>query len=133
MLKRGWASTIEEWMQAAEYIASSGNYNIILCERGIRTFETYTRNTFDLNAIPAVKELSHLPIIADPAHGTGKWHLVNAVSRGAVAAGADGLMIEVHPAPAKAMKDGGQSLTFESFSQLMKDLAPVANAVGRSL
>jgi 3-deoxy-7-phosphoheptulonate synthase len=133
MLKRGWASTIEEWMQAAEYIASRGNYDIILCERGIRTFETYTRNTFDINAIPAVKELSHLPIIADPAHGTGKWNLVNAVSRGALAAGADGLMIEVHPTPAKAMKDGGQSLTFDNFSQLMRDIAPIANAVGRSL
>jgi 3-deoxy-7-phosphoheptulonate synthase len=133
MLKRGWASTIEEWMQAAEYIASRGNYDIILCERGIRTFETYTRNTFDINAIPAVKELSHLPIIADPAHGTGKWNLVNAVSRGALAAGADGLMIEVHPSPAKALKDGGQSLTFDNFSQLMRDIAPIANAVGRSL
>jgi 3-deoxy-7-phosphoheptulonate synthase len=133
MLKRGWASTIEEWMQAAEYIASRGNYDIMLCERGIRTFETYTRNTFDINAIPAVKELSHLPIIADPAHGTGKWSLVNAVARGAVAAGADGVMIEVHPTPEKALKDGGQSLKFENFSDLMRDLAPVAAAVGRSL
>jgi 3-deoxy-7-phosphoheptulonate synthase len=133
MLKRGWASTIEEWMQAAEYIASRGNYNVILCERGIRTYETYTRNTFDLNAIPAVKELSHLPIIADPAHGTGRSNLVNAVSRGAVAAGADGLMIEVHPTPQKALKDGGQSLTFESFAQLMRQVGPVAQAVGRTL
>ncbi len=133
MLKRGWASTIEEWLQAAEYIASRGNYNIILCERGIRTFETYTRNTFDINAIPAVKELSHLPIIADPAHGTGRWNLVNAVSRGALAAGADGLMIEVHPTPAKALKDGGQSLTFGSFSDLMRDISPIAAAVSRTL
>jgi 3-deoxy-7-phosphoheptulonate synthase len=133
MLKRGWASTIEEWLQAAEYIASRGNYDIILCERGIRTFETYTRNTFDINAIPSVKELSHLPIIADPAHGTGRAALVNAVSRGAVAAGADGLMIEVHPTPAKALKDGSQSLTFDSYAQLMKDVAPVAQAVGRTL
>ncbi len=133
MLKRGWASTIEEWLQAAEYIASSGNPNIILCERGIRTFETYTRNTFDINAIPAVKELSHLPIIADPAHGTGRWTLVNAVSRAAIAAGADGIMIEVHPTPSKALKDGGQSLTFYSFNQLMRDIAPIANAVGKSL
>jgi 3-deoxy-7-phosphoheptulonate synthase len=133
MLKRGWASTIEEWMQAAEYIASRGNYNIILCERGIRSFETYTRNTFDINAIPAVKELSHLPIVADPAHGTGRWTLVNAVARGALAAGADGLMIEVHPAPAKALKDGGQSLTFESFGELMRDIAPIAAAVNRTL
>jgi len=133
MLKRGWASTIEEWLQAAEYIAARGNYQIILCERGIRTFETYTRNTFDINAIPAVKELSHLPIIADPAHGTGKRDLVNAVARGAVAAGADGVMVEVHPAPEKALKDGGQSLRFEGFVQLMRDLAPIAQAVGRSL
>src|SRR5205823_6966999 len=99
MLKRGWASTIEEWLQAAEYIASQGNYDIILCERGIRTFETYTRNTFDINAIAAVRELSHLPIIADPAHGTGKWSLVNAVARASVAAGADGVMVEGHPPP----------------------------------
>jgi 3-deoxy-7-phosphoheptulonate synthase len=133
MLKRGWASTIEEWLQAAEYIASRGNYQIILCERGIRTFETYTRNTFDLNAIPAVKELSHLPIIADPAHATGKRHLVNAVARGAIAAGADGVMVEVHPTPEKALKDGNQSLTFDSFVELMQDLAPIAAAVGRSL
>jgi len=133
MLKRGWASTIEEWMQAAEYIASRGNFDIILCERGIRSFETYTRNTFDINAIPSVKELSHLPIIADPAHGTGRRSLVNAVSRGAVAAGADGLMIEVHPTPAKALKDGSQSLTFDNFAQLMHDVAPVAAAVGRTL
>ncbi len=133
MLKRGWASTIEEWLQAAEYIASRGNYEIVLCERGIRSFETYTRNTFDINAIPAVKELSHLPIIADPAHGTGKRSLVNAVARGAVAAGADGVMIEVHPTPEKALKDGNQSLRFESFSELMHDLALVAQAVGRSI
>jgi 3-deoxy-7-phosphoheptulonate synthase len=133
MLKRGWASTIEEWLQAAEYIASRGNYDIILCERGIRSFETYTRNTFDINAIPAVKELSHLPIIADPAHGTGKRSLVNAVARGAVAAGADGVMIEVHPSPEKALKDGNQSLHFDSFAQLMRDLGPVAGAVGRTI
>jgi 3-deoxy-7-phosphoheptulonate synthase len=133
MLKRGWASKIEEWLQAAEYIASRGNYQIILCERGIRTFETYTRNTFDLNAIPAIKELSHLPVIADPAHGTGKWSLVNAVARGAVAAGADGVMIEVHPSPEKALKDGSQSLKFEAFAQMMRELAPVAAAVGRAL
>ncbi|MCC6729292.1 MAG: 3-deoxy-7-phosphoheptulonate synthase [Chthonomonadales bacterium] len=133
MLKRGWASTIEEWLQAAEYIASRGNHAIILCERGIRTFETYTRNTFDINAIPAVKELSHLPIIADPAHGTGRWSLVSAVARGAVAAGADGVMVEVHPAPAEALKDGGQSLTFGSFARLMSELDPIARAVGRRL
>src|SRR3989440_4092852 len=119
MLKRGWASKIEEWLQAAEYIASRGNYDIILCERGIRSFETYTRNTFDINAIPAVKELSHLPIIADPAHGTGRWSLVNAVARASVAAGADGVMVEVHPHPEKALKDGAQSLKFNDFTRLM--------------
>ncbi|HLK60393.1 MAG TPA: 3-deoxy-7-phosphoheptulonate synthase [Chthonomonadaceae bacterium] len=133
MLKRGWASTIEEWLQAAEYIASQGNYEIILCERGIRTFETYTRNTFDINAIPAIKELSHLPIFADPSHATGKRSLVNAVSRGAVATGADGLIIETHPNPEKAIKDGPQSLTFMQFTQMMQELAPIAQAVGKTL
>lgn len=133
MLKRGWASTIEEWLQAAEYIASQGNYEIILCERGIRTFETYTRNTFDINAIPAVKELSHLPIFADPSHATGRRSLVNAVSRGAVATGADGLILETHPNPEKSVKDGAQSLTFEQFGQLMKDIKPIALAIGKTL
>lgn len=133
MLKRGWASTIEEWLQAAEYIASQGNYEIILCERGIRTFETYTRNTFDINAIPAVKELSHLPIFADPSHATGKRSLVNAVSRGAVATGADGLIVETHPNPEKAVKDGPQSLTFAQFGQLMQEIRPLAEAVGKTL
>ncbi len=133
MLKRGMAATIEEWLQAAEYIASKGNKNIMLCERGIRTFETYTRNTFDINAVAAVKELSHLPIIADPSHATGKASLVNAVSRAAVAAGADGLIIEVHPNPEKALKDGAQSLLPEAFVKLMHDITPIANAVGRHL
>ena len=133
MLKRGWASTIEEWLQAAEYIASQGNYEIILCERGIRTFETYTRNTFDINAIPAIKELSHLPIFADPSHATGKRSLVTAVSRGAVATGADGLIIETHPNPEKAVKDGPQSLTFAQFTQMMQEIAPIAQAVGKTL
>jgi 3-deoxy-7-phosphoheptulonate synthase len=133
MLKRGSASTIEEWLQAAEYIASKGNLNIILCERGIRTFETETRNTFDINAIPAVQNLSHLPIIADPAHGTGRWQYVPAVAKGAVAAGADGLMVEVHPEPWRALKDGPQSLTISDFSRLMREVAPVAEAVGRKL
>jgi len=133
MLKRGMAATIEEWLQAAEYIASQGNKQIMLCERGIRTFETYTRNTFDINAIPALKELSHLPVIADPSHATGKSSLVNAVSRGAVAAGADGLIIEVHPNPEKALKDGAQSLLPEAFAKLMQDLAPICQAVGRHL
>lgn len=133
MLKRGWASTIEEWLQAAEYIASRGNYQVILCERGIRTFEVYTRNTFDINAIPAVKELSHLPIIADPAHGTGRRSLVAGVACGAVAAGADGIMVEVHPSPPTALKDGAQSLDFAGFEAMMARLSPVAAAVGRTL
>lgn len=133
MLKRGMAALLEEYLQAAEYIASKGNYQIILCERGIRTFETYTRNTFDINAIPALKELSHLPIIADPAHGTGRASLVAAVCKGAVAAGADGLMVEVHPNPEKALKDGAQSILPESFTKLMNELAPIAQAVGRKM
>lgn len=133
MLKRGWASTIEEWLQAAEYIASKGNYQILLCERGIRTFEPTTRNTFDVNAIPVVKELSHLPIIADPSHGTGRSSLVPAVSKAAIAAGADGLILEVHPQPEKALKDGFQSLRFEAFERLMHELVPLAEAIGRQL
>jgi 3-deoxy-7-phosphoheptulonate synthase len=132
MLKRGMSSTIEEWLQAAEYIAGRGNYNIMLCERGIRTFETFTRNTFDISAIPAVGSLSHLPIVADPSHGTGKWNLVSAVSRAAIAAGADSLMIEVHPHPEKAMKDGAQSLRPDRFQQLMNEIAGIAAAVGRT-
>lgn len=131
MLKRGMSSTIEEWLQAAEYIATRGNYEIILCERGIRTFETLTRNTFDINAIPALSELSHLPIIADPSHGTGRWSLVGPVAKAAIAAGADGVMIEVHPEPQKALKDGPQSLKIETFAKLMEELVPIIKAVGR--
>jgi len=131
MLKRGMSSTIEEWLQAAEYVANRGNYDIILCERGIRTFETYTRNTFDVSSIPAVLGLSHLPVVADPSHGTGRYQLVPPVARAAVAAGADGVMVEVHPQPEKALKDGAQSLTPDNFALLMKDLSAVARAVGR--
>lgn len=131
MLKRGMASTIEEWLQAAEYIANRGNYEIMLCERGIRTFETYTRNTFDISAIPAVAGLSHLPIVADPSHGTGRWNLVSPVAKAAVVAGADALQIEVHPNPEKALKDGAQSLKPDTFVQLMSDLSACARAVGR--
>jgi len=131
LLKRGIAATLEELLLSAEYIMAGGNYDVILCERGIRTFETYTRNTFDINAIPAIKELSHLPIIADPSHATGKASLVNAVSRAAIAAGADGLIIEVHPNPEKALKDGAQSLLPEAFEKLMRDLKPIVEAVGR--
>lgn len=133
LLKRGLSATIEEWLMAAEYIADAGNQNIILCERGIRTFETATRNTMDINAIPVVKELSHLPVIADPSHGTGNWKWVDAVARAFVAAGADGLMIEVHPDPANAASDGAQSLQPEKFARLMEELKPIARAVGREL
>lgn len=118
---------------AAEYIMAAGNPDIILCERGIRTYETVTRNTLDLSAIPVVKELSHLPIIVDPSHATGVWKLVAPMSKGAVAAGADGLMIEVHPDPARALCDGPQSLTPVNFEALLTELAPVARAVGREV
>lgn len=121
MLKRGLAATIDEWLNAAEYIMNEGNPNVILCERGIRTYETYTRNTFDISAIAAVKHLSHLPIIADPSHGTGKWRMIKPMSLASIAAGADGLIIEVHPNPAKALSDGPQSLTPEHYSDLMRD------------
>jgi 3-deoxy-7-phosphoheptulonate synthase len=133
LLKRGPAATIEEWLMAAEYIALGGNHQVILCERGIRTFEPYTRNTLDLSAIPVVKRLSHLPVIADPSHGTGKWWLVEPMSKAAIAAGADGIMVEVHPCPSEALSDGQQSLTPENFSQLVKALRDVAAAVGRTL
>ncbi len=133
MLKRGMSSKIEEWLQAAEYILLGGNPNVMLCERGIRTFETITRNTLDLSAVPAVKELTHLPVIVDPSQGTGKRSLVMALTKAAVAVGADGLIIEVHPHPEQAIKDGAQSLTCENFTQLMRELKPVAEAIGRSL
>jgi 3-deoxy-7-phosphoheptulonate synthase len=133
MLKRGFSATIQEWLLAAEYILALGNKNLMLCERGIRTFETYTRNTMDISVIPVIEKVSHLPVIADPSHGTGKWYLVIPMALAAVAAGADGIMIEVHPTPDKALKDGPQSLTFENFSLLMKQLEPIAAAIGRSL
>ncbi len=133
MLKRGLSATIQEWLLAAEYILAQGNRQLILCERGIRTFETYTRNTMDVSAIPIVHKETHLPIIADPSHGTGKWDLVMPLALASVAAGADGLMIEVHPTPDTALKDGAQSLTFEHFGELMKRVGPVAKAVGRTM
>jgi 3-deoxy-7-phosphoheptulonate synthase len=133
MLKRGMSATIQEWLLAAEYILSQGNRQVILCERGIRTFETYTRNTMDVSAIPIIHKLSHLPIVADPSHGTGKWYLVAPLALAAVAAGANGLMVEVHPAPDTALKDGAQSLTFGHFEDLMRQLVPVAAAMGRSV
>jgi 3-deoxy-7-phosphoheptulonate synthase len=133
ILKRGLTATIEEWLLAAEYILSQGNKQVILCERGIRTFETYTRNTMDISAIPVTERLSHLPILADPSHGTGRWHLVSPVALGAVAAGADGLLIEVHPDPDHALSDGPQSLTFENFHRLMVSLQGIAHAIKRSI
>ena len=133
MLKRGLTATIDEWLLAAEYIMAKGNREVILCERGIRTFETATRNTLDLSAIPVVKRLSHLPIVSDPSHGTGHWYLVDPMARASMAVGADGLMVEVHPSPDHALSDGPQSLTFENFADLMESLARVGEAVGRPL
>jgi len=133
LLKRGIATTIEEYLMAAEYLMSEGNSNVILCERGIRTFETSTRFTLDLNAIPVIRALSHLPIIVDPSHGTGHWQYVAAMSRAALAAGADGLMIEVHPDPANAWSDGPQSLKPRTFAKLMEELRRLAAALGRTM
>jgi 3-deoxy-7-phosphoheptulonate synthase len=133
MLKRGMSATIEEWLMAAEYILNGGNRNVILCERGIRTFEQYTRNTMDLSAVPMVKRLSHLPVIADPSHGTGKWYLIEPMAKASVACGADGLIVEVHPSPDHALSDGPQSLTFENFGRLMDQVRVVASAVGREV
>ena len=133
LLKRGMMSTVKEWLMSAEYILSNGNFNVILCERGIRTFEDYTRFTLDLNAVPVVKSLSHLPVIVDPSHGTGKWGLVSSMSKAAIAAGADGLIIEVHPDPESAFSDGSQSLLPENFAKLMTDVKKVAKAVGREI
>ena len=133
LLKRGISATIEELLLSAEYILSGGNYDVILCERGIRTFETYTRNTMDISAIPVVKKLSHLPMIGDPSHGTGRRDKVAPMARAAVAAGADGLLVEVHPDPDHALSDGAQSLRPEQFVELMGQLRIIAPAVGRTL
>jgi 3-deoxy-7-phosphoheptulonate synthase len=133
LLKRGLSSTIKEWLMAAEYVMSEGNHRVMLCERGIRTFETATRNTLDLSAVPLLKELTHLPVIVDPSHGVGKRSLVAPMAKAAVAAGADGLLIEVHSNPEKALSDGDQSLTPDAFSNLMQELRPIAEAVGREL
>ena len=133
LLKRSMMSTMEELLMSAEYILSHGNGNVMLCERGIRTFETYTRNTLDINAIPALKQLSHLPVIVDPSHGTGRWDLVGSVSKASLAAGADGLIIEVHPHPEKALSDGAQSLKPDTMMSLMGELRPLAAALGRSM
>jgi 3-deoxy-7-phosphoheptulonate synthase len=133
LLKRGLASTIEEWLMSAEHIVSHGNTQVILCERGIRTFETYTRNTLDLTAIPVVKELSHLPVIVDPSHGTGLRNKVAPMARAAIAAGADGLIIEVHHDPDHALSDGAQSLWPEQYAELVKQIATIAAVLGRTL
>jgi 3-deoxy-7-phosphoheptulonate synthase len=133
LLKRGMSSTIKDWLMSAEYILSEGNFNVVLCERGIRTFEEFTRNTLDVSSVPAVKQLSHLPIIIDPSHAAGKWNLVPALSRAAVAAGCDGLIIEVHSRPEEALSDGPQSLLPERFAQLMRELKALAKAIGREI
>ena len=133
LLKRGLSATIEEWLMSAEYIMAGGNDNVILCERGIRTFENYTRNTLDLSAIPAVKKLSHLPVVVDPSHAAGMWWMVEPLAKAAVAVGADGLIIEVHNDPEHALCDGAQSLKPERFGRLMQDLKIIAEAVGREL
>ena len=133
LLKRGLSATIEEWLMSAEYIMAGGNDNVILCERGIRTFENYTRNTLDLSAIPAIKKLSHLPVVVDPSHAAGMWWMVEPLAKAAVAVGADGLIIEVHNDPEHALCDGAQSLKPERFGRLMQDLKIIAGAVGREL
>ena len=133
LLKRGISATIEEWLLSSEYVLSGGNTAVILCERGIRTFETATRNTLDISAIPIVKKLSHLPIIADPSHGTGRRDKVAPMARAAVAAGADGLLIEVHPDPENALSDGAQSLTFPMFDDLMAQIRRLLSALDRHL
>ncbi len=133
LLKRGLANTIEEWLMSAEYIMAGGNKNVILCERGIRTFEKYTRNTLDLSVIPLIKQLSHLPIIIDPSHATGKWDLVESMSLAAIAAGADGLIIEVHNNPEKALSDGAQSLKYDTFAKVIEKGRAIAKVIGRDI
>ena len=133
LLKRGLSATIKEFLMATEYIMSRGNQEVILCERGIRTFETATRNTLDLSAVPVLKQLTHLPVIVDPSHGVGKWDLVTPMSKGAVAVGADGLLIEVHTNPEEALSDGEQSLKPDAFKKLMEELKPIAAAIGREI
>jgi len=133
LLKRGLSATIKEWLMAAEYIMSRGNQNVILCERGVRTFETATRNTLDISAVPILKQLTHLPVVVDPSHGVGKWDLVAPMSKAAIAAGADGLLIEVHINPEEALSDGEQSIKPDAFKKLMHELKPIASAVGREI
>ncbi|MCF8002559.1 MAG: 3-deoxy-7-phosphoheptulonate synthase [Halanaerobiales bacterium] len=133
LLKRGFASTIKEWLLAAEYVMKEGNHQVILCERGIRTFGEKTRNTLDLSSVPLIQELSHLPIVVDPSHGTGNWRLVSPMARAAVASGADGLMVEVHPQPEDALSDGQQSLTFDNFNKMMSEIVKIAEVLGKKV
>ena len=133
LLKRGMCAKIEEWLFAAEYILAGGNERVILCERGIRTFETATRNTLDLNSVPVLREKTHLPVLIDPSHGTGHWSYVEPLSKASIAVGADGVIIEVHPDPANALSDGAQSLKYDNFENLIKSIKPVAEAVGRKV
>ena len=133
LLKRGMAATVKDWLLSAEYILQNGNFNVILCERGIRTFETESRFTLDMAAVPVIKNLSHLPIVVDPSHATGKWGLVPAMAKAALAAGADGLLIEVHAKPEEALCDGPQSMLPEKFARLMEELKRIAKAVGREM
>ena len=133
LLKRGLSATIEEWLMSAEYILSGGNTDVVLCERGIRTFETATRNTFDISSIPVVQQISHLPVIADPSHGAGRRDLVTPMARAAVAAGCDGLLIEVHNDPDRALSDGAQSMYPVQFERLMAELRIITPAIGRSI
>ena len=133
VLKRGLSATVEEWLMAAEYIMSEGNYQVILCERGIRTFETATRNTLDISSVPLIKRLSHLPIIVDPSHAAGDWHLVPPLAKAALAVGADGIMVEVHPNPMQAMCDGPQSLSIKKFTAMTEELKPLAALLSRQI
>ena len=133
LLKRGLNATYEEWMMSAEYIMASGNENVILCERGIRTFETYTRNTLDLQSIPVLRKLTHLPVIVDPSHAGGKWWLVESMAKASIAAGADGLMVEVHNDPENALCDGAQSLKPRKYDELIKEVSQIAKVIGKSI
>ncbi len=133
LLKRGMMSTINEWLMSAEYIIAEGNPNVIMCERGIRTFETETRNTLDIQAVPVVKKYSHLPVVVDPSHASGRWDLVIPMSKSAISAGADGIIIEVHPKPAEALSDGAQSLKLETFEKLMNEIKPLVEIMDRTL
>jgi 3-deoxy-7-phosphoheptulonate synthase len=133
LLKRGLAATLDEWLMAAEYVMAGSNYNVVLCERGVRTFSDHSRNTLDLSVIPPVKHLSHLPILVDPSHGTGKRDYVPAMALAALAAGADGLLIEVHPQPDRALSDGAQSLDFPGFTRLLESLRRLAEPLGRTI